>query len=217
MAFPEPPLLDDFNRANENPLSQGGLWNTSGTNLLSQTRLLTTSNEAEAGATANRRGSFRPEDYGPDVSFAAVMRGWPDNNREFHIFLAMDVDANPTTPDGYSLRIEGQGTPPYAYPVPFDWTLVRFANGGETTIATALNVDSSTGDSVGFWRDGDRLSGWLNETGTWVEILTVDDTTYAGQVGKFAIMARATWPGFDAVSGSTYEAFIPQIYRRAFG
>jgi len=213
MPFPQPPILDDFERANEDPVSQGGQWNTSGTNIVGQTRLRVSGGDLDAGATAGTRSSFRIADMGPDVAMSLQVPSIPDNTGNLKLWLAFDVDADPTTPNGYGVRVVGTATS-------LDWNIMRWDASVEVVLVSSIGYGLDVNDNVGFVRRGDTLEAWhsLEATPTtWVQVLSTTDSTYSGQIGKLVVSLRRTFVEVDNLGGSTLEEFITQIYRRTRG
>ncbi len=186
MAGPASPLLDDFNRADENPLSDGGSWINK--LLTTDVNLKLVSNQVLATSAA-RCGAY----------WAAAA--------DSEAFLTV---ATLPTSDGVGLwlRVIHPGTAnvsgymAWYEPSAPSLAIWRVTNGAFTRIAIQTSPAFATGDKLWFRASGSSLVLATFHGGVWADQLTVTDTTYAGgYIGIFG-GANTTWRVDDFGGGA---------------
>jgi len=192
------PLLDDFDRANENPLSGGGNWakadaSSQGIQLLN--------NKVTLAAGGLARYEWTPAAVDGDVEVWARYAGaGMDDGAAAELVIVTDVGGSNQV-DGYALRavntFGGAG-----------WQIRRLQNWSATVIASAPfgpGGISDAGQLVLFRRSGTALEGWRSLDGgaTWAREITVTDATYTANlhVGLGFSIALASSPSWDDFGG----------------
>ncbi len=205
MAFPTTGVLDDFNRTDENPLSDGGDWSQM---VWNGDDLKIVSNEVtDDGAQG---GNYRSDQtYGAD---SEVFTTLATVGTDFGAVLLRLADAGGSTPDGYEFNFIISGTDRVA--------VQRIDNGSETLLGSVVNLTVVTGEKVGFEAIGSTLKGYRFTGGAWQEEISRSDSTYtaAGNIGMF--LNTGGWDVDDFGGGTVVAAaggFTPRSYPRGVG
>lgn len=212
--------LDDFDRANENPLSQGGNWSATRTGngavnfnsygFASTCRLDSNAAKENSRASASHRvvGEFPAGDaevWGTCVG-TAIGAGFEGMGLCIHL-----ADADTTGVDGYVAECVNE--------IFFSgWRLYKLANGVESTLATSGGNGLFTSDQALLRRVGSDLEIWVNKVNGvhspnfgWLNVITFSDTSYEGGFpGLFVGTDDLHWGEFGG--GGTVE-YVPQILR----
>jgi hypothetical protein len=171
---PVTPLLDDFNRAN-GPLGSnwglvfGGFVDFS----ISNNEL------ADPSASSYAWDYWKAQQFGPaSEAYVTVKTASGDAIRVCARML------NPSTSgrSGYCVNAVGGA-----------WTIRRIDNGTATTLGATVNQAITAGDRISIAAIGSAISGWYFSAanGTWTQLLTRTDTTYAAG-GYLALESRAS-------------------------
>lgn len=209
-------LLDDFNRADENPLSGGGNWaQVDSTTFPNQMRNL--SNLAAGQAFLTISASYwTPGTFTGDMEVWGQCAGSTDNNEGWILGLFHDVGGAGVV-DGYRAG--------WFQSVGPDTLQIRRIDNGSTTLISTTNAEIPVGDDVILFRTvGGDLEMWLStdDGANWTNQVTHADSTYRTDL-RLAIATSAAGEGFDpkflGFGGGVEqeEEFIPQMYRRVPG
>lgn len=211
------PTLDDFNRADENPLSGGGNWAGpvgGGTWIWAdglvphQVRLQAI--HARNQSVSNNAGSYWVAQFpAGDVEVWGVVEGNVGSSEDIGIFLHL-TDPATTSIDGYLASFVDRGA------LTDGADLWRFDNGSTGTML-ASNYDDhmpGSGDIILFRRVGNDLEIWLGEGGVWTNKITDTDSTYtgAGHAALYIGTDDASFVGFGGGAPIDVE-FVPQVMR----
>lgn len=180
MRFPTTPILDTGNRANETPLSNGGMWGTApwwSDNMLilegQQFRVAAGDPVGYAGAEHTVQVTGAVELY-VDVSSASLAH---DSSDYFELDLIDNASVDLGAPDGY---VVGFATNP-SIPTELSLALGRYDAGTFTALANSgLNLVS--GDAVGITVDPatNLLRAYRRNEGRWSQVMQATDGTYNG-------------------------------------
>ena len=174
------PVIDNFNRHNENPLSDSARW-TNGVAGSSETGLRLTSNAVDCTKTTTCTAWRNNTQYGPDVEVYARVSALPGTNNQFRL-LGRIQQAGTSTYDGYMLRTtQLTGTDQIA--------LERIDNGVILGLAT-IPFELQVGDTVLLRIKGALLEAWVRRGSTWTKVGSANDATY-GAAGRVGIGIRA--------------------------
>lgn len=190
-SFPVTGTLDNFTRANENPLSDGGLWSNSAWSTTT-THWTVSSNVAKPASTAS--GAVYAS-YIPGTTYVDC-EAWVDLGlpAPFTNHVGAGVRwTDGTSPTGYYVdRNESTGSGVNSI------LLIRQDAGGPTTLATATMPSvASQNDRVGIRAIGSTISIWYRTAGGIETLLaSVTDTTYGS--GNLMLYGKNT----GGVSGS---------------
>ena len=176
MAFPTTSILDTFNRANENPLSDGGKW--SSPILSGDAALKIVSNQCVAGS-GQSDSYWSASKFGPDCE------------------VFVDIVATPVEPSiACRTSLENTGAP-NAYFGNFVesggfYQIVLVTAGGNTTLVSTSGT-LLNGDSFGMSAIGSLISLWRKTGGEWSLATSIVDTTLAGSghIGAFMFSGNA--------------------------
>ena len=167
-------FTDDFNRADEDPLSGGGRWAQLDTSI-DPYRLVSNTVRPELGEVWGT--AYMVGEQAADVEVSVTLAVAPtDVNSSVLLMARVQDPGGSDQADGYMLRWEQDG----------DIVLFRFVN-----FATfPVTIDSDTGF---FMSDGDRMAlrcvgttieGWLYQSGAWTKVLSGTEATHSsGYVG----------------------------------
>jgi hypothetical protein len=172
MEFPTTSILDDFNRANENPLSGGGNWTISGT-FDAPWQLLSNGVIGTSGANENQMAYSAAGDLTDCEAYATVVTV-PTAGNVVGVICRQDPSVN-TGKNYYDcLYVAGTGI------------LIDYydSTGTTHTLATYAQV-VNVGDSIGLSVIGTTLTAWYKASGgSWVSLGSVTDTNLShGYIG----------------------------------
>lgn len=198
--WPNPPLLDDFNRANESPLSDGGkwsLWPASGVaqlDLVSNVAQLTTS----AGPCVEL---WTDSPFGPDAAASISLTSWytlVGQGAEWRVYLSGHLAA-PAYSYSVEYGIQHDGTPGYLH-------LRRQVDNAwfKNCTLVGLPATTSAGDQLGLGVNGRTIEAWYNAGGSWVLIDTADDAVLSGG-------AAALGAGYAGAGGNLSSGLATQV------
>lgn len=203
MIFPITPILDDFNRADESPLSGGGDWpsrlgNTIFTLSLVSNQAISQATQDAAATRAWSGGSS--ESLGSDHEVWVTIGGsWTGNAR---VGVCTRIrGASGSAANGYRLL---------AHKPTNVVDLVRFAGGA----FTSLHSESFTlvaGDKIGLRSIGTDHYMYVFSSGAWQLLEIVSDATFVGQTYDLALWMHTQLPRADDFGGGNIR--LPQIIR----
>lgn len=191
MSFPTTGILDSFNRANENPLSDGGKWTQFLTNpmqIVSDQCVGTAASGAYNGASWNNSSFTNGEVY---VTFPTPALVTGDQ-----AFLY--VNFNFSSGNGYVLDY-------YENTTGGDNISVNISTGFSlSSLINGVNRNISTGDSLGLSAVSGVVTMWYKASGgSWTSLGSKSDSTYtSGEVG-FACEYSATSMAFTNFGGGS--------------
>ena len=217
-SFPTAPLLDDFNRADVDPLN-GVDWatdcSTVGSGAIRLCRIL--SLRCAAGVTGSHGGQWRVATYtgiDSEVYGTMAVAGW------LQVILAGSGCANNGTADGIAALwrpLEADGMPIRQHIDCGQMGLTgeiienRFLVWYNRIDGNKMGIQHRT-DATHFWID--IGSGW-EWTGAFLNFSTYDPSLYTG--GKLGMVLGDAIVRLDDFGGGASDIFVPQIYRRVFG
>lgn len=182
MAFPTTPVLDNFNRANEDPLSGGGNW--SGPILLNMNKMKVVSNATQQSTViGSQSGSsfWNAATFGPGVEvYVTIPTMWINNSSDVWLWLNGNAE-NSSGVDGYILYISQSGGA-------FTWILNRKDNGVDTQLGGNIGTQAiANGDAIGLEDlNGGTLQAYYKPSGgSWGTTGTTrsDNTYTSGHIG----------------------------------
>ena len=180
-AFPDTSILDNFNRANEDPVSGGGNWSgpvTSGINnmkVVSNGLMQSTSVPSQSGDSYWSAANFGP---GAQV-YITVPTMWANNSSDIWVFCHSSNEPNTNSYQLYISRSSGSWV----------WQLYREDNGVATQLGANLGSQTiASGDAIGLdCPSTNALQAWYHATGasTWSAVGTsrTDSTYTSGHIG----------------------------------
>jgi peptidoglycan/xylan/chitin deacetylase (PgdA/CDA1 family) len=181
------PILDNFDRANENPLSGGGNWgaisSVGGAQLLSN---------AVASPSSTTAASLWHTSFAGDVeTYATILIS--TNNAG----LYAETTLSSGTANGYLWQWQGSDASPV-------FVLYRADNNALTTLGTFSGFTLASGDKLALRVIGDSVQGWVYHLGTWQQVVSATDTTY--RTGQLGVRPRGTTPIMDDFGGGPVQA-----------
>jgi hypothetical protein len=171
MAFPTTSILDDFNRADENPLSGGGNWAGPIFSANSQMQLVSQAVTGAVAATGDgsywNASQFNNGAVGVEV-FADV--GTVNGTDRF--FLDWVENPNTGVENGYELQVN----------LSVDlWRLRRLDASVATTLGANVTQAVTAGDGIGFSSvNGTHTVYYRAGAGSWTVLFSRSDNTYVG-------------------------------------
>ena len=180
------PLVDSFNRANENPLSDAGRW-SNGVDGNGERGLGVTSNALAGGKTTTTTAWRNASQYGPDAEAWATVTTLPGNGNAFRLYVRVQQPGSSAV-DGYMLLFtQSSGTDSVA--------LYRITNGALTSLASATR-EVAVGNRLLVRAKGSVLEAWVKAGSTWTRVAQITDTTYPG-AGYAGVAIRGTTGRLD--------------------
>ena len=173
-----PAPLDDFNRPDENPLSDQGRWSNSV--IPGESGHYVTSNQLACSVATTCTAWRNNAQLGPDVEVWTRLSTLPGVNNQLRLYARLQM---PGSSAGYMLRTNQlSGTDEV-------W-LERF-NGAATRLLT-ITQELAAGDTILLRAKGSTIEAWrLPSSGSWSRLATVRDATY-GAPGYVGIGVRGT-------------------------
>ena len=191
MAFPSTPILDTFNRPDENPLA--GIW-TAFTGLGG---LRVVSNQC---GISNAGYVFCGDFIGQNFFDAEAYVTWNTLDGAVESQLIVRVTDSTTnsfttigdlSKNGYFFAIAGNGTTCY---------IDRMDASALTTIASTTVSALAGGDAIGVSAIGSTITGWLKRgAGAWTSVVTANDATYTH--GAIALETNSPVVRYDDFGG----------------
>ncbi len=169
------PVVDGFNRRNENPLSDGGRW-SNGVAGATETGLRVVSNTLACTRTTTCTAWRNDSTFGPDTEVWARVTTLPGAGNHVRL-LARIQGAGTSTYDGYMLRTNQlAGT---------DQVFLERVDNGVTVGLLTMARELAIGDVLLLRVQGSTLEAWHRRGTTWTRLGTAGDATYAtaGRVG----------------------------------
>ena len=213
--FPSPSLsvLDDFNRANESPLSGGGNWSTPTTsgdpNLdLSSNKVI---HATAAGSTT--AAWWTPEQFTRPLDVFCTV-GSDQSNIGVDYCVQQPGTA---TPDGYRYGTH----PSFASEQGRAIKLHRFDNDvfTELLVANGWGVEAKTGDQLGvrLLADGTHLLFYKPVGGEWQMVDSVSDTAYTSGYCGVMVGLQAAGMSVDDFGAGAFVTGVTTEYKRFTG
>lgn len=176
MSFPTTPIIDDFNRSDEDPLSDGGSWVTSSQWWGNGLRLVSNEAVPPSGGTG---GSFRSSQIGPSAEIYCTVTQVPVDFQDYVSLELFETDTSiSSSPDGYEARLEREGS--FGSPTTIRIRLVRWSSGSLTYLQTVSGLSLSDGVKFGMVVDAGVIGVWLDTGSGWTEQFSVNDGTHSG-------------------------------------
>ena len=192
------PVVDSFDRPNENPLSDAGRW-SNGVSGSAETGLLTTSNTLACSKTTTCTSWRNTTQYGPDVEVWSRISTALGTNNQIRLLARLQAPGTAGY-DGYMLRTTDlTGTDQVA--------LERLDNGATVTRLT-VSQELAVGDVVLLRVKGSTLEIWRRAGSTWSRLGVVQDTTYSA-AGFAGVGIRGTTGRLDDFGARTFGAPPP--------
>lgn len=195
-------LVDNFNRADESPLSGGGAW--SNQVVTSNGAVNLASNQVGGSAGGICSAWYNASLPGADCEVYAtvpVPPGSPITNVRVYARIATPGTAGV---DAYFLQYTGNGT----------WSLFRLTNASATSIASG-SVGLSAGDKIGISCVGSTISAYVYTGGAWSLLGSATDATYgaAGYAGigmNGGVSGAAVDDFYFGTVGAAAAAWVPR-------
>jgi hypothetical protein len=189
-----PPIVDNFNRPDENPLSDGGKWSALASNL----KVVS----SRAACTIAQTCSMWRKDvrYGLDQDVMVTIEVKPINGDSVRLYTRLQ---KPTQFDGYALYlVSNAGVDQVG--------IERIDNGVFTALGTTLNQEFVPGDKLRLRAIGSTLEAWRydNSAGSWSKLGERSDATYIG-VGYVGLGMRGTAGRLDDFGAATLREPVP--------
>jgi hypothetical protein len=167
------PIVDSFDRRNENPLANG--W-SNGIGGFVETGLRVNSNTVQCTKTTMCTAWRTSPSLGPDTEVWARVSTLPGNGKQFRLYARLQ-NAGLVAHSGYALRTNQlAGT---------DQVMLERIDAGTTVTRLTLLQDLAAGDTLLLRVNGSALEAWLKRGSAWTLLGSVADSTYgvAGHVG----------------------------------
>lgn len=204
-ALPATPILDFFNRAAEDPLSQAGAWaSTDPAGSASGTLEVSGVLGRNLDSTGTLR-SYRTADYSGYTEAYFTIATMPGGGKALELLLDLN-NVGSASWSGYRLYVV-EGSPDQVY-------IDRIVSGTPTHIAGPVSRDINTGDMLLAERVGSTLELWHrhSNTGAWTKVATADNTSYT--TGKIGAGIQNKTGAIENFGGGniTSDASLLQLY-----
>lgn len=207
MSFPTTSVLSNFTGADEDPISEGGNWYTTGPFRFGGVLNERLSNQTvrDQDITTGDSGSlWQVAQYGPDSEVFATIAALPGAGENVTVWCRIHNPGNATTAEGYLGQwINGTG-----------WNIYKMLTGSDFTEigTTAASPSPIAGDKIGLEVIGTTLNLYHYTGGAWNLRVTGTDSSIsgAGYIG-LEFGANATEAAFDDFGGGTIAIPNPPI------
>jgi RHS repeat-associated protein len=213
-----PPVLDNFNRADEDPLSGGGNWARASLSTWFAARLA--GNRATHSASGSSMSYWTAESYpgGEGSVWATYGNLYQAGGNRASVLLLKDVGGSGSI-DGYEFTREVFGAAQNC-----GWFLYRMDNGVRQTggggtapaLAGVSNVPQCDHEYINLRRVGNTVEGWTSPDGVnWTELLAATDSTHSSGTFYPAIVINTAGAWIDdfgaAASGEPQTATLTVV------
>jgi peptidoglycan/xylan/chitin deacetylase (PgdA/CDA1 family) len=181
------PILDSFNRANENPLSGGGNWGAISS--LGGAQLV--SNAVASPSSTTAASLWRTVFTGDVETYATI----PSSTNNAGLYAETTLSSG--NANGYLWQWQGSDVSPA-------FRLYRSDNNVLTTLGTFSGFTLTPGDKLALRVIGDSVQGWVYHLGDWQQVASATDTTY--RTGQIGVRPRGTTPIIDDFGGGPVQA-----------
>jgi peptidoglycan/xylan/chitin deacetylase (PgdA/CDA1 family) len=182
------PVLDNFNRADENPLSGGGNWTSAAS--LSGAKL---QDNAVAASVTTTSTSLWKDSYSGDVEARATILTATNNSG---VYARASLNGSGQV-SGYIWQWLGATSSPATF------VLNRIDANTLTTLATFGGFSLDAGDQLALRVIGSSVEGWVYHLGAWQQVASATDTTY--ETGKIGVRPRGLTPIMDDFGGGSVQ------------
>jgi Fibronectin type III domain len=182
--------LDDFNRANENPLSDGGRW-LNGISSSSEKGLVVSSNQVACTITTTATAWRSVGAYGPDSEAWVTIATLPGVGNAVRVYARLQAPGSAAV-DGYMVRFQQQSGTDQVF-------IDRLDNAAVTTLAS-FNQEFAAGDRLRISVVGSTVQAWRYSGGSWTKLGEVSDSTYPA-AGYIGVGLRGTTGRLDDYGG----------------
>ncbi|HET9462206.1 MAG TPA: fibronectin type III domain-containing protein, partial [Gaiellaceae bacterium] len=197
LVVPSTPLsvLDNFNRANENPLSDQGRWSNS---IIpgAENGLHVSSNQLACSVATTCTGWRNNAQYGPNAEVYARLNTLPGVNNQLRLYARLQMPAV----SGYVLWAAQQSGTDEVW-------LDRFDAGAATRLLT-IPHELAPGETMLLRVQGTSIEAWSNDGSTWSRLGVVQDATHSAP-GHVGVGLRGTSGRVDDFGGRTMGAPPP--------
>jgi hypothetical protein len=202
MAFPTTGIIDGANRADEDPISDGGKWSIGPDDFGGTNNLRVSGNAIWMGSAASANGYRNDQDYGPGSEVYVTLAAIPDTAV---ILYARLVNIGAGTTDGYACYFNFSGTD--------DALICRVDNDSLVGLGSAIVPPApyANGDKLGLEVIGSTVAAYVFQSGSWTQLGTRSDGTYsaAGKIGVRLADSGANakiddFGGGTVIGGTTY-------------
>ena len=175
------PTIDNFDRLNENPLSDASRW-TNGVIGSAETGLYIPNNWLACSRSTTCTAWRNSAQYGPDSESWARIATLPGTANSVRLYVRIQQPGS-TAADGYELRtIQQAGT---------DQVLLERVDNGTLVTRLTINQELAAGDTLLLRAKGTTIEAWRNDGSSWSRLGLVTDSTY-GAGGYTGIGLRGT-------------------------
>ncbi|MDP3704086.1 MAG: hypothetical protein U1C74_25920 [Phenylobacterium sp.] len=198
MAFPTTGLLDNFNRATEDPLGNG-TWSgpIRATNGQMKVGSGGSANAITRSAGTPGQSYWSVATFGPDSEVYATISTVPGNGDYVYLYARI-VNPNTAGLDGYAMVMIKQAGDDI-------WQIRRIDDSAETVLGANATQELASGESMGFEIIGSTLTAYRKSAGVWSSVLSRTDATYSA-AGYIGIGSATTVAIEDDFSGGTVVA-----------
>jgi hypothetical protein len=194
MPFGSTSILDNFNRANESPVT--GFTAFTGASQVTSNQYALNGGSV-CSAYASGAGTFGPL----HLEFYVSIPTKPGTNGVASVMAVEDVGASF---DGYEARLTvlaGTDT----------WQLFRIDNGTATQIGSTVSLEAASGDGIGIrlvraLGDDQVITLWRRSSGTWTPLLSVIENTYKTNAKYAGLVVAGSTVRLDDLGGGNLTA-----------
>lgn len=210
MAFESTPILDTFNRANEDPVA--GIWSSSPI-LSGMSNMKVVSNALNKSTNVAASGSsFTTATYGPGVEAYVTVNTIHASTVDWDFWLWLNGNAENTAGvDGYLCYFNKTSGGV------IEWGLYIVTNNSISRLGAAINTtqDIASGNKVGCSVTAGTLEMWYHNGTSWTSMGTRSDSTYTtGHLGVSIGTDTNTDGILEDFGGGTLSTGSPTFYRR---
>ena len=163
------PIVDNFDRPNENPLLDGLRW-TNGVIGSGESGLYIPNNWFACSRSTTCTAWRNSAQYGPDSESWARIATLPGTANSVRLYVRIQQPGSAAA-DGYELRtIQQAGT---------DQVLLERVDNGTLVTRLTINQELAAGDTLLLRAKGTTIEAWRNDGTSWARLGVVNDSTYS--------------------------------------
>jgi hypothetical protein len=194
--FPDTPILDDFNRANEDPIA--GIWSNG---VLGAGNCRVLGNELEMGADDKSCYVTAPQAANQEAYITLTGATGQNDNTNVRLFVCLQDGIGTGTVDGYLVRFQKKTTAADKI------SIRRIDNGVTTILGVDGNLELDDGHKLGveIFADG-KIELWADAGAGWVLQMTRTDTTYTCENTNIGVRLDSLSVDLDDFGGGGQSA-----------
>ena len=193
VSFPSTGILDSFTRADENPLSDGGLWTSK--LFASDATLKLASNQVLQTSAVECSNWWNQNSFGPDCEVYVTIATLPSSGNIGAVYCRTANEGTASF-NAYCIKYTNQGSSQFN---------IAKVSAGSTTSLASFTQAISAGDAMGISAVSTLLTAYARASGIWSSLGSFTDATFssAGHLGLLGGDVASALVAFTNFGGGT--------------